>query len=129
LRLLLDNPGLAGRSCKDCQKFVYLEDGPHKNQKVTRGGLPILRAGDKPNCKACPKESPSRAWKYNLSKPSKRILADYWNGRATSGVFFGNSGICSRTSDMLSICERMTQTHKDASMMKMIVTLLQGASI
>ena len=126
---MLDNPGLAGRSCEDCQKYVYIEEGQHKNQKVTRGGLPILRSGDKPNCRSCPKQAPSKAWKYNLSYKSRQILEDYWRSKATNGVFLGGEGIFSRTSYMLAICERMTQTHKDASMMKTVVTLLQGASL
>lgn len=125
---MLDNPGLARRSCDDCQTFIYIEDGPHKNQRVTRRGLPIVRNGSKPNCRQCPKESPAKAYKYNLSGKSSRVLEDYWRGRATQGLYFGGQ-ISDRTSYMLSICERITNTHKDSSLMKMVVMMLQRSSI
>tara|TARA_R100000808_G_C2147289_1_gene155240 strand:- start:930 stop:1325 length:396 start_codon:yes stop_codon:yes gene_type:complete len=130
LQLLLENPGLAKRSCGDCQKYIYIEDGPHKNKRATRGGVDILRnRGSKPNCKACPKKSPAQAWKYSLSLRSQTILKDYWRGKATNGASFGFDGVQYRTSHLLSLCERIVSTENQASQMKMFMTLLQRSSI
>jgi hypothetical protein len=52
---LLTQPKLAGRSCADCAKYVYGDDG-EVVRRPARTGLPVLRPKDsKPPCRGCAK--------------------------------------------------------------------------
>lgn len=52
MRLLLAHPLVAARSCEDCARWVYLDDG----RQQLRLGLPVLRPKGTPTpCWKCPK--------------------------------------------------------------------------
>jgi hypothetical protein len=83
LVLWLTNPELSTRSCDNCKKWLYREDGTI----AKRRGHKLRRPpGQKPPCRTCPKESPEKAWQYELHQRNWLALDVYWEVQATSGV-------------------------------------------
>lgn len=79
---------MATRKCSDCRKWQYLEeDGPlgKRGEIAERGGSKLLRVLP-PNCAACPKESPDRAYLHELSPKNAQAVEFYYVTRAMSGA-------------------------------------------
>lgn len=78
VRLILFHPEVANRSCSDCRKWIYREDG----ERLTRGPerIPVPRAPGAPTpCASCPKipmDSPAKDAAHAIS-PSDRSLQAY----------------------------------------------------
>ena len=66
---------MAERSCTDCQLWAY-DENTGRRAKDTRG-RDIPRGRSKPNCKACPKQSPENDVRYRLSPKNRRAYEAY----------------------------------------------------
>lgn len=71
LRMLLSYPEVATRSCDDCKKWLYNDDGG----RVKRCGMDVPRHSNQPTpCHKCPKKSPEEAHKYELSLKNQKAV-------------------------------------------------------
>ena len=78
----LTNPKLAARSCHDCKKWLYIEDGPRMGEIAKRLGKKIPRGEVPTPCKRCPKKSPEEAHEYELNERSCELIDLYWQTKA-----------------------------------------------
>jgi hypothetical protein len=78
VRLLLFHPQWAARSCKDCQTYVYNQDGT----QTMRANLPVLRGPNEPTpCYKCPKipdGKPLEAASAVELSPANRQAYNHW---------------------------------------------------
>ena len=98
------HPAIAGRSCEDCQKYLYYDKGPCDfGDRVERGGIPISRGKHvKTPCEWCPKIPPAEAPKpenaIELSVENNQAWAHYRECKAVGdfpkdGIVRQNAGI------------------------------------
>ncbi len=78
-RLWLQHPLWAARSCDDCKKYLYREDGSRMDRGRVPFRLPVLRApGTVLPCHSCPKiplDAPERHWKHAIELSDKNAAA------------------------------------------------------
>lgn len=100
VRLLFAHPEVSGRSCLDCHKYLYDNDG-----KITkRVGLPVMRPpGIVTPCCQCPKipEDKPKHWHYaeDLNEKNSEAFVHYMQCRATGR--FPNDPIVSRNAAII----------------------------
>jgi hypothetical protein len=86
VRLLLFHPGAARIACEDCKKWIHnLETGERETfpSGPTRELLPLERPANVPTpCNKCPKGSPERAKKIELTAKNWEAYAHYQQGKA-----------------------------------------------
>ena len=78
--MFLLNPTLAARSCADCQRYIYHDQGQKFGPRVERPkGTPVLRPkGTKTPCFWCPKIPPeTKPCPENAEELSERNTAAY----------------------------------------------------
>ena len=78
LRLHLTNPKLAARSCDDCKKWIYIEEGPRAGEIAKRLGENVPRGNVPTPCRSCAKKSPEEAYAYELNDRSQQLVELYW---------------------------------------------------
>ncbi len=87
MELLLYHPEAAGRSCDDCEKYVY-DDTPEKlGRRSLHLSEPLLRCpGSRTPCHMCPKIPPDRPrrreFAVELSERSWRVYQHYLEAKA-----------------------------------------------
>lgn len=92
LRLLLWHPLWANRSCDDCEKYLYDEDG-QITRRPARIGLPVLRLPGQPTpCYSCPKIAEtervkSRLYATELSERTRAAYGHYMTCLSLGGHF------------------------------------------
>ncbi len=92
MELLINHPTVAGRSCKDCAKYLYDEKTGErvKIEKSTgRSGTEFKFMERPPQiptpCFRCPKISPEKAHEVELSSKNLKSWDYYWKARAPLG--------------------------------------------
>lgn len=117
MRLLLIHPDIAGRSCADCQKYLYFDRGPGEfGNRVERGGKPCSRPkGTKTPCEWCPKIAPGDEPRpENAQELTPQNLAAYVHYLECEAVNdFPRDAIVRRNAALIRMsvqaAERMTQ--------------------
>lgn len=85
MRLLLFHPGAASVTCEECRKYIYDDTWKRKTYRAgpRREERPCLRPDSIPTpCERCPKESPSKAKEYDLSRRNRKAFDAYLRFRA-----------------------------------------------
>lgn len=116
--MILLHPGIAGRSCSDCQKYLYYDRGSDDfGARVERGGLPVLRPkGVKTPCAWCPKilpgDEPIPANANEITEKNLAALIHYRESRAVGD--FPDDPIVRRNAALIrgaeDVAERVHQT-------------------
>lgn len=81
--MLLRHPEVASRPCDVCKLYRWNPDGTIEH---FRPGVPTPNPTGYTPCSTCPKKSPDKAHKYELSNKNRQTLALYYRTRAMSGV-------------------------------------------
>jgi hypothetical protein len=88
VKLLLLHPEVAGRSCADCQTYLYYDRGPNDfGPRCERGGKPQRRPkGTGPPCAWCPKifpgDDPAPPNAQDLTPLNEQVYRHYRECRA-----------------------------------------------
>ncbi len=119
LRVLLNHPQVAFRSCDDCKRWLFDEEtGKIKKRK----GVEIPRPeGVGTPCERCPKKSPELAHLYELSAANLKTLEIYWQCRATNGASLKHSD--DLLNHNLSLIHQVIESHKDSVRTRELVQL------
>lgn len=109
MRLLLQHPDIASRSCADCIRYVHDDKGPgHFGAVVTRGGRPVPRLkGMKPPCHWCEKipdgEEPVPSSAAELTAANLQAYLHYLECKAVGA--FPDDAIVRRNAAIIRRCE------------------------
>lgn len=106
-RLVLLHPEVAGRSCGDCQKWMYDDTVERMGRRTIRGGRPVERIKDQnPPCHRCPKvpegtSDPSPSSAVELSERNWEAYKHYLECRAVGTWPDDPSGIVRRNAMLI----------------------------
>lgn len=122
--VLVSDPHIFHRSCRDCATYVYAPDG----SQTMRFGLPVLRpAGTSTPCGVCPKTSGRlpRTWR-EAAEPSERTLRviDHWR-RCRAVGRFPSDVIVERNAAILHEIHEQAEANERTRLMSMLM-LLKG---
>ena len=84
MKLLVFHPQLLGRSCHDCQQWLFDE----RHQKVLRAGKCVPRPPGSPTpCWKCPKKNPEHGARLERALPqAARCLDLYYQVQGSAGA-------------------------------------------
>ena len=117
MRLHLLHPHLAGRTCGDCQTWVYPDKpGDFADKPAERAGRPVPRAaGTRPPCSYCPKQ-PNTVPEAERTPDTAVELSDrnwqaYWHHQECAAVgSFPDDPIVRRNAAVISRVEKDADT-------------------
>ena len=92
-----------------------------QGERVKRNGKFVLRKdGSKPDCKACPKQSPDRAHESELTHRNIKLLECYWSSKAGCRVSKSADNALNRN---LGIVEKIIHDHDQQSAAQTMMSL------
>jgi hypothetical protein len=113
LKLWVLHPEVATRSCDECKRFVFDDNG----KKMMRGGNPVPRQpGANPPCRTCPKISPENEKNCTLSEKNWKTIQLWYQSKATGGnvplddIARENLGLVQYVMDAVSTVENAKAT-------------------
>lgn len=118
----MSNPKLASRSCDDCKKWIYIEDGERAGEIATRRGKKVPRGSVPTPCNRCAKKSPELAYQYELSDRSFELIDIYWQSKSIAVK------VDCATAQYLGVIARVYAEHEEQMQFKMWVGTMEKGS-
>ncbi len=118
--LMLAEPVWASRSCDDCEKYIYGENGDRRETKISGVSLPLLRPSNAPTpCYKCPKipkgQPLRRQSAIELTDRNYAAWQHYRECRAV-GQFPDDAIVRRNAGELHEVCETFAQSKNDRLM-------------
>jgi hypothetical protein len=130
VQLYLEHPLVWGRTCDDCERYVYLEDG-QLMRRPARTGLPVLRPrGQLTPCPSCPKihrDAPART-RVHADEMTPRNRQAFWHYRQCKAVgIFPDDPVVRRNAAVVAeVIDLVNQKRQDELNVLLLGVLARG---